>query len=360
MNMFRNALLIILPVLACLPISRVYCEEPQPKPLVPQTLLKLIHAPEVQEELGLKIDDEALLEVLREIDGTWWRCRNLPEEKQVATVSELEKQLLKELKSLVKEDKIKRLREIELQSQGTRTLLRPDVAKAVGLSSSQSQEIQKVFLQTDKLARRLLEKPKDRSGLEQELNSARESEQRRLNELLTQAQRVSLGKLIGKPFDTASLKRIYPLAPELIDSGEWTGGEPTKLADQRGKVVLIHFYAFQCHNCVANFDHYNRWQKSLESRGVRVIGIQTPETSAERNVSLVKAAAKEKGFQFPVLIDLQNKNWDAWGNTMWPTVYVVDKKGYIRSWWQGELNWQGATGDKSIEALVDQLIAESH
>jgi len=89
-----------------------------------------------------------------------------------------------------------------------------------------------------------------------------------------------------------------------------------------------------------------------------LIGIQTPETSAERNVSLVKAAAKEKGFQFPVLIDLQNKNWDAWGNTMWPTVYVVDKKGYIRSWWQGELNWQGATGDKTIETLIDQLLAE--
>lgn len=359
MHLLRNALLIMIPVLASLPFARGFCEEPQNTPVVPQTLLKLIHTPEVQEELGFQSDDEALLAVLREIDETWWPCRILPEEKQRETVDELEKQLLKELKGLVKDDKIKRLREIEVQSLGTRSLLRPSIAKAVGLSGSQSQEIQKVFLQTDKLARRLSEKPKDRTGLEQELNSARDVEQRRLNELLTAAQRVSLGKLIGKPFDTASLERIYPLAPELIDSGEWTGAEPTTLADQRGKVVLIHFYAFQCHNCVANFDHYNRWQKSLASRGVCVIGIQTPETSAERNVSLVKAAAKEKGFQFPVLIDLQNKNWDAWGNTMWPTVYVVDKKGYIRSWWQGELNWQGATGDKSIETLVDQLLAES-
>lgn len=359
MYLFRTAILIIVPVLGCLANARGFCEEPQQMPVVPQTLLKLIHAPAVQEELGLQADDEALLAVLREIDAIWWPSRNLPEEKQRETISELEAQLLKELKSLVKEDMFKRLREIEVQSQGTRSLLRPGIAKAVGLSSSQSQEIQKVFLQTDKLARRLSEKPKDRSGLEQELNSAREVEQRRLNELLTSAQRVSLRKLIGKPFDTASLKRIYPLAPELIDSGEWTGGEPTTLAEQRGKVVLIHFYAFQCHNCVANFEHYNRWQKSLESRGVCVIGIQTPETSVERNVSLVKAAAKEKGFQFPVLIDLQNKNWDAWGNTMWPTVYVVDKKGYIRSWWQGELNWQGATGDKSIETLVDELLAES-
>lgn len=359
MHLFKNYLLMMTLVLACFPVVSVFCEDPLQTPVIPQTLLKLIHAPEVQKELGLQIDDDALLAVLREIDGPWWRSRNLPEEKQREVIGEIEKKLLTDLKSLLKEDKIKRLREIEVQSQGTRSLARKGVAKAVGLSSSQSQEIQKVFLETDKLARKLLENPKDQNGLEKELTAARETEQRRLNELLTPAQRISLGKLIGTPFDTASLKRIFPLAPELIDSGEWTGGEPTTLAAQRGNVVLIHFYAFQCHNCVANFDHYNRWQKSLASRGVRVIGIQTPETSAERNVSLVKAAAKEKGFQFPVLIDLQNKNWDAWGNTMWPTVYVVDKKGYIRSWWQGELNWQGATGDKTIETLIDQLLAES-
>ncbi len=326
MNLYKSVFLTMISALTCLPFGLAVSEEPQQSPAIPQTLLKLIHAPEVQAELGLERDDDKLLALLREVDGPWWRSRNLPEEKQRETVGELEKQLLAGLKSLLKEDKIKRLREIEVQSQGSRSLLRAGVAKAVGLSNSQSQEIQKVFLETDKLARKLSGNPKDRSGLEKELTAARETEQRRLTELLTPAQRMSLGKLIGKPFDTASLKRIYPLAPELIDSGEWTGGKPTTLADQRGKVVLVHFYAFQCHNCVANFDHYNRWQKSLASRGVSVIGIQTPETSAERNISLVKAAAKEKGFQFPVLIDLENKNWDAWSNTMWPTVYVVDKQ----------------------------------
>ncbi|MFY7874078.1 MAG: redoxin domain-containing protein, partial [Pirellula sp.] len=334
-------------------------EDSSKKPIVPQTLLKLIHTPEVQKELGFQPEDEKLLAVLREIDGPWWRSRNLPEEKQQAIISELEKQLLKELKGLLSEDKIKRLREIEVQSQGSRSLLRGGIAKTAGLSKTQNQEIQKIFLDTDQVARKLVENPKDRSEIEQKLVVARETEQKRLSELLNSTQRTSLAKLIGKPFDTVSLKRVYPLAPELIDSGEWTGGEPTTLADQRGKVVLVHFYAFQYHNCVANFDHYNRWQESLVSRGVTLIGIQTPETSAERNVSLVKAAAREKGFQFPVLIDVSSKNWDAWGNTMWPTVYVVDKNGYIRWLWQGELNWQGATGDKSIEKLVDELIAES-
>lgn len=43
---------------------------------------------------------------------------------------------------------------------------------------------------------------------------------------------------------------------------------------------------------------------------------------------------------------------------MWPTVYVIDKSGNIRFWWQGEINWQGANGDKTIENLVDELLIE--
>ena len=67
------------------------------------------------------------------------------------------------------------------------------------------------------------------------------------------------------------------------------------------------------------------------------------------------------GHVFPALAVadyFEKKNWDAWGNTMWPTVYVVDKRGYIRYWWMGELQWQGARGDKYIERLVDKLRLE--
>ena len=124
-------------------------------------------------------------------------------------------------------------------------------------------------------------------------------------------------------------------------------------------MVLVHFYAFQCHNCVANFNHYKRWDSTLKAKGVQVIGIQTPETSSEKDPEKVRSAAAKEGFQFPVLIDVENKNWSAWGNTMWPTVYVVDKQGYIRFWWQGELNWQGATVDKKVDAIIEKLLNES-
>ena len=44
---------------------------------------------------------------------------------------------------------------------------------------------------------------------------------------------------------------------------------------------------------------------------------------------------------------------------MWPTVYVIDKKGYLRRWWQGELRWKGADTDQQLESLIEDLIEES-
>jgi hypothetical protein len=44
---------------------------------------------------------------------------------------------------------------------------------------------------------------------------------------------------------------------------------------------------------------------------------------------------------------------------MWPSIYVIDQDGYLRHWWQGELNWKGATGDQTIDRVVQQLLSES-
>ena len=343
--------------LFCLVPGRVFSQSPELEPLVPQNLLKLIHTPEIQKELGLA-DDTRLLDILRKIDSVWWPSRILPEAKQMETTRELEQQLRDALTGILPPEKMRRLRELELQSQGTRVLLRPDVVEVIGLDAKEQRTIRTTCLETDAIAGQLNQKPGGDADLEKQLRAVREKEQRQLNSLLTSSRRRDLGKIVGKPFPMTELKRIYPLAPELVDSGEWTGTGRTTLESERGKVVLVHFYAFQCHNCVANFKHYNRWHSSLSRKGVTVIGIQTPETSAERDPERVKQAAIQQGFEFPVLIDLKNSNWDAWGNTMWPTVYVIDRHGYIRSWWQGELNWEGATGDQTIETLVDELLLE--
>lgn len=45
-------------------------------------------------------------------------------------------------------------------------------------------------------------------------------------------------------------------------------------------------------------------------------------------------------------------------NLIWPCLYLIDKNGYVRYWWYGELNWQGAESEKYLRAKIQELIQE--
>ncbi len=72
----------------------------------------------------------------------------------------------------------------------------------------------------------------------------------------------------------------------------------------------------------------------------------------------MRKSVEEAKFEFPVAVDNDKEIWSTWGNTMWPSVYLIDKQGYIRYWWYGELNWEGAQGEKIMRERIEQLLAE--
>ena len=59
------------------------------------------------------------------------------------------------------------------------------------------------------------------------------------------------------------------------------------------------------------------------------------------------------------LVDNDGANWNAWNNRVWPTVYVVDRRGIVRYGWEGELSYKGAPGEEKVRKLVDELLLES-
>jgi peroxiredoxin len=325
-------------------------------------LLGLVHAPEVHAELGLSAVQVADLEQLfAENDSRWFASRILPPKQQGPILTELEGSIWEWFSKNTTPEQQQRLRQLEYFSQGGRMMLRTDVAEAIGLEPTEQTALAGLAKKAVAAERQLqAAKYGDASvpKLQAAVQAAAEAERAGLQEHVGQTQREKLTPLLGEKFDVTKLQRIYPMAPEFVEVADWINSSPLKLADLRGKVVLVHFYAFQCSNCHANFRIYQRWHQELADKGVVVVGIQTPETRSERDPAAVRAAANERELKFPILIDLASKNWEAWGNTMWPTVYVVDKQGYIRYWWQGELNWQGATSDKAIEEMVEVLLAE--
>lgn len=107
-----------------------------------------------------------------------------------------------------------------------------------------------------------------------------------------------------------------------------------------------------------NYPWYKGWQDSFAKQGVTIIGIHTPEGEHEKDLEAVRKKTRENGFAFPVLVDTQKKNWDAWGNSMWPSTYLIDREGDVRYWWYGELNWEGQPGEQRLRQRIQELLDE--
>ena len=334
------------------------------QPSIPPVLLQMVRDDAVHRELGLEPPQvEKLMAALKQVDPPWFRSRNLAPEKQQPEVDRLTAALRGQLEQFLSPGQITRLNELECQAMGTRMVLRDDVARRLKIKPSQRDGFVQAFLETDKqsfeIQKAIQTGKQNATEGNRKLEKLKSDERQAMISRLTTEQKNLLGSLTGQPFSFSQIRRTYPLAPELdLTGANWIQGGPISLDDLKGKVVAVHFYAFQCINCQRNFDHYQGWYKDFADKDLVVIGIQTPETPAERSLDRVSSAVKKDGMTYPVLFDGQSSNWKNWSNTMWPTVYLIDRDGFLRRWWQGELNWQGTPGEKQMRETIEQLLAE--
>lgn len=329
---------------------------------IPRTMLNMARSIEGQRELGVGGGHAGWIDgLLRDLDAEWAGARGTNEAGAHAVMARLEARLADAMAGRLGLGALRRLRELELQAQGGRALLRDDVAEYLALTPAQRGKVEALVAQTEEVAARARAanvSGKPDPALLDGWQRLRKAEDASALRILSGDQASRWRGALGTRLEPGKFQRVQPMAPEFPADAAWVDGKAARMSALLGKVVLVHFYAFECHNCHANFATYNRWQRSLREKGVEVVGIQTPETGAERDPRRIAEAARGSGFEFPVLMDLGSKAWRAWGNAVWPTVYVVDRRGYVRHAWVGELNWQGARGDRVIERVVDQLLAE--
>jgi peroxiredoxin len=199
------------------------------------------------------------------------------------------------------------------------------------------------------------ESPQD---LEAELKKLQSDRHRRVIAELDDKQEQTWGKMLGAPFNLSRVRPSPAWAPEFESVDEWIHSPPRTIDSLRGQVVVVHFFAFGCINCIHNYPWYRQWQEELDGKGVKIIGIHTPETKTEEDNEQLKKSLAEHELTFAVAVDKSKANWNAWHNTIWPSVYLVDKQGRLRYWWYGELDWQGAGGQKVARQKIDELLAE--
>jgi len=146
-------------------------------------------------------------------------------------------------------------------------------------------------------------------------------------------------------------------APEFThrESAEWINGAPVKLADLRGRVVLIEFWTFDCSNCRNTLPWLKAIHSELGSQGLEIISVHTPELPNERDPKQVRAAVQSLGVGYRVMLDNDFSYWKALGNQYWPAFYLVGRDGKIAAAAVGELHRGERRGDQFEQKIRDLL-----
>ena len=139
-------------------------------------------------------------------------------------------------------------------------------------------------------------------------------------------------------------------APEL-KAHDLTGASRT-LADYRGKVVLLNFWATWCPPCQREMPSLERLRTKMAGRPLEIVAISSAETPGEVNAYLSKMK-----LGFPVLLDTDSSNTRRWKVFALPTTFVLDAKGRVRHVLTGPAEWDEGEALAVAESMLAELPA---
>lgn len=149
-------------------------------------------------------------------------------------------------------------------------------------------------------------------------------------------------------------------APELDVAAWFNTPAPLRLAQLRGRVVVLHAFQMLCPGCILHgVPQAQRIHNLFTQDEVQVIGLHTvfEHHDAMREPSL-KAFMHEFRVTFPVAVD-RHQDGESLPSTMaryemqgTPTLILVDRAGHIRA------HQFGQADDMAVGAQIARLVAE--
>ncbi len=149
-------------------------------------------------------------------------------------------------------------------------------------------------------------------------------------------------------------------APELANSSWLNFDHPLRLAELRGRVVLLNFWVFTCGNCTRTVPSLVEFDRRYRERGLTLIGIHTPEFppyAGEHDKGNLARALAKYDIGYPNAQDNDRRTWDAYGIRYWPSFVLIDKQGNIRYRGYGEFHRDDADF-RTWDGRIRELLAE--
>jgi peroxiredoxin len=113
------------------------------------------------------------------------------------------------------------------------------------------------------------------------------------------------------------------------------GDDRVSLADYRGKVVVLNFWASWCKPCKAESPLLERWHQRISSRNATVLGVDMLDITDDAQDFI-----DEYELTYPMLRDNDGRGIDTFGVVQFPETFVIDPGGRITAVRRGPVDEQ--------------------
>jgi len=141
--------------------------------------------------------------------------------------------------------------------------------------------------------------------------------------------------------------KVYKSAPDF--SLTMLGGGEKALADYRGKVVLIHFWATWCVACRHEMPQIEQLWQRYRDDGLVVLGVNVDRG----NISGVRDFVRQRNLSFPSVLDPDGSVRNTYEIRALPTSYLIGSDGKIIGRIIGGRKWNARRATAMVEQILD-------
>ncbi len=127
-------------------------------------------------------------------------------------------------------------------------------------------------------------------------------------------------------------------------------GKPTKLADFRGNVVLLNFFATWCPPCREEMPTIQALFEAYQHKDFVALGV----ASDAEGKKVVEPFVKDYKMTFPVVLDADSRVSQQYLVRSIPTIYLFDRHGRVAARIMSAGDWSSQQAKDAIEQLLQE------